>query len=182
MDNPGLNNTIFFTKLEERLKAVPAEFSHRKFCKSGCTILFGFTSNMISTGMREIITYLVKNKFIDCIVTSCGAIEEDLIKCMSKFFLGEFSYDGAMLRSKNINRTGNMLISNDGYCHLEDILLPILDRILVDQICDGEFMTISDFNAQLGDLIDDESSFLYWANKVFFLFVLRIRVLKVTII
>lgn len=41
----------------------------------------GFTSNMLSSGVRENIKFLVKNKMIDVIVTTTGAIEEDCIKC-----------------------------------------------------------------------------------------------------
>jgi len=36
---------------------------------------------MVSSGMRETIKFLVKNKFVDAIVTTTGAIEEDCIKC-----------------------------------------------------------------------------------------------------
>jgi deoxyhypusine synthase len=45
-----------------------------------CTIFMGYTSNMISCGMREIIRYLCQHKMIDCIVTTTGGIEEDFIK------------------------------------------------------------------------------------------------------
>ena len=52
-----------------------------------CTIFLGYTSNMASCGMRDIIKYLAQHKMIDCIVTTTGGIEEDLMKCMSTFHL-----------------------------------------------------------------------------------------------
>ena len=39
-----------------------------------CTIFFGYTSNMISCGMREIIKFLIKNSLVDCIVTTGNSI------------------------------------------------------------------------------------------------------------
>ena len=45
------------------------EFIRRK---NSCTIFFGFTSNLISSGLRETIRYLVEHNLVDAIVTSAG--------------------------------------------------------------------------------------------------------------
>lgn len=45
-------------------------------------IFLGYTSNLISAGVREIVRYLVQNKMVDCIVTTAGGVEEDLIKAL----------------------------------------------------------------------------------------------------
>jgi deoxyhypusine synthase len=58
--------------------------------RSNCTIFLGHTSNMISCGVRETIRFLVKNKMVDCIVTTCGGIEEDFMKCMAPAYMGKF--------------------------------------------------------------------------------------------
>jgi len=49
------------------------------------TVFLGFTSNMLSSGVRETIKFLVKNKLVDVIVTTTGGIEEDCIKCYNHF-------------------------------------------------------------------------------------------------
>jgi deoxyhypusine synthase len=61
--------------------------------KVRCTIFLGYTSNMISSGMREIIRYLVQHKMVDCIVTSAGGVEEDLMKCLGSFHVGQWNVD-----------------------------------------------------------------------------------------
>ena len=43
-------------------------------------IFLGFTSNLISAGVREHVRYLVEHKMVDVVVTTAGGIEEDLIK------------------------------------------------------------------------------------------------------
>lgn len=83
--------------------------------------------------MREIIHYLVKHHLVDVVVTTCGGIEEDFIKCMSKFYIGKFDLDGRDLRLKGLNRTGNLIVPNDDYCDFEDWIMPILDYMLEKQ-------------------------------------------------
>lgn len=70
---------------------------------------------------------------VDCLVTTAGGIEEDFIKCLGPTYLGEFDLPGRELRSKGINRIGNLLVPNNNYCMFEDWLTPILDRMLQEQ-------------------------------------------------
>ena len=83
--------------------------------KTRCTIFLGYTSNMASCGMRDIIRYLCEHKMIDAIVTTCGGIEEDFIKCLAPFYLGDFALKGKDLREKGLNRTGNLIVPNENY-------------------------------------------------------------------
>ena len=43
-------------------------------------IFLGYTSNMVSSGLRDIFRYLVEHKKVNVVVTTCGGIEEDIIK------------------------------------------------------------------------------------------------------
>lgn len=70
---------------------------------------------------------------VDCIVTTAGGVEEDLIKCLAPTYLGKFEYDGKNLRDKGLNRIGNMIVPNSNYCLFEDWLMPKLDKMLEDQ-------------------------------------------------
>ncbi|MES1905714.1 MAG: Deoxyhypusine synthase, partial [Paramarteilia canceri] len=136
-----------------------------KYVNSNCTIFLGCTSNMISSGIRESLAFLMRNRMIDCMVTSCGAIEEDIIKCMQQYFVGRFDHDGSMLRKNHLARIGNMLVSENGYCSFEDLIIPILDVLLVEQINENRPVIISEFIKKLGEVVDDESSICYWSFK-----------------
>jgi deoxyhypusine synthase len=50
------------------------EYEEDEFIKrrNSCTIFFGFTSNLVSSGLRETIRYLVQNKLVDAVVASAG--------------------------------------------------------------------------------------------------------------
>lgn len=73
------------------------------------------------------------NLQVDVVVTTTGGIEEDLIKCLAPTFRGDFSLPGAYLRSKGLNRIGNLLVPNDNYCKFEDWIVPIFDQMLKEQ-------------------------------------------------
>jgi len=91
-----------------------------------CTIFLGYTSNMASCGMREYIKYLCKFKMVQAIVTTCGGIEEDIMKTMKPMFIGDFNLDGKDLREKGLNRIGNLIIPNESYEMLESWFLPLV--------------------------------------------------------
>ncbi|KAF9606767.1 hypothetical protein IFM89_028143 [Coptis chinensis] len=130
-----------------------------------CKIFLGFTSNLISSGVRDTVRYLVQHRMVEVVVTTAGGIEEDLIKCLAHTYKGDFNLDGAHLRSKGLNRIGNLLVPNDNYCKFEDWIIPIFDQMLEEQKTEKLLWTPSKVIACLGKEINDESSYLYWAYK-----------------
>ncbi|XP_074786054.1 deoxyhypusine synthase isoform X2 [Athene noctua] len=132
---------------------------------SGCTIFLGFTSNLISSGVRETIRYLVQRNMVDVLVTTAGGVEEDLIKCLAPTYIGDFSLRGRDLRQSGINRIGNLLVPNDNYCKFEDWLMPILEQMVEEQETQGTRWTPSRMIARLGKEINHPESVCYWAQK-----------------
>ncbi|KAK4706170.1 deoxyhypusine synthase, partial [Phenoliferia sp. Uapishka_3] len=136
---------------------------------TGCSIFLGYTSNLVSSGLREIIKFLVQHKYISCLVTTAGGIEEDLIKCLGPTYStpnGVFNLDGATLRKKGLNRIGNLLVPNDNYCKFEDWVVPILDTMVEEQEGpDRVRWSPSKVIDRLGKEINNEDSILYWAHK-----------------
>ncbi|KAJ2451160.1 Deoxyhypusine synthase [Coemansia sp. RSA 2336] len=130
-----------------------------------CKIFLGYTSNLVSSGIRETIKYLVKNNMVDVLVSTAGGIEEDFIKCLGSTYLGEFSLQGRALRSKGLNRIGNLIVPNDNYCKFEDWIVPIFDQMLQEQKADGINWTPSKLIHRLGKEINHPDSIYYWAYK-----------------
>lgn len=142
------------------------------------TIFLGYTSNLISSGLRDTLRFLVQHKMVDCVVSSAGGVEEDLIKCLAPTFMGDFTLPGKPLRKQGLNRIGNMIIPNDNYCKFEDWINPILDKMLQEQEESAKKLgskcldedapgvwTPSKMIDRFGAEINDESSVLYWAHK-----------------
>lgn len=93
------------------------------------TIWLGITSNMISSGQREVIRYLAQHKLIDVIVTSAGGVEEDVMKTLRPHFVGDFALRGKHLRMRGLNRLGNLVVPNENYVAFEEWLTPLLDTM-----------------------------------------------------
>jgi deoxyhypusine synthase len=147
-------------------------------------IFFAFTSNQISCGQREVIRFLAQHKMVDVIVTTAGAVEEDLIKCFQPTYMGDFRLSGRELRKKGINRIGNLLVPNHNYCEFEDWVSPIINQLHDEQDADAirwakevanrdpsdhDFpkrlvWTPSKIIRRLGQEIDNPDSVLYWAG------------------
>ncbi|XP_039287510.1 probable deoxyhypusine synthase [Nilaparvata lugens] len=133
--------------------------------RSNCTIFLGYTSNIVSSGLRDTIRFLVQHRYVDCLVTTAGGVEEDLIKCLAPTYLGNFNLDGRHLRDRGINRIGNLLVPNDNYCLFEDWVMPLFDKMLEEQNNKRTVWTPSKMIARLGEEINDPNSICYWAAK-----------------
>ena len=137
----------------------------RKMRKEKATIFLGFTSNMATCGIRDIIAYLVKEKMVDVLVTTAGGVEEDIIKTIKPFVLGSYDARGHTLHQKGINRTGNIFIPNDRYIYFERLLNNFLKKIYKRQKDTGKIINAVDFVHELGKEVNDEKSICYQATK-----------------
>jgi len=128
-------------------------------------IFLGLTSNMISSGTREVIRYLVQHNMVDCIVTTGGGIEEDFMKCFCPHYHGAFNLKGKELRMKGHNRIGNLLVPNNTYCSFEDWFTPVWEQMLKEQKENGIIWTPSKMIRRMGREINNEESVWYWCYK-----------------
>ena len=128
-------------------------------------VWLSYTSNMISSGCREYIKYLVKHKMVQVLVTTAGGIEEDFVKCLTDHHIGTFERDGREMRAKGLNRIGNMVVPNDNYCGFEDWFSPILEAMHDEQDKNEVVWTPSKIIHRLGKEINNEESVYYWAYK-----------------
>ena len=55
---------------------------------------------------------------IDCIVSSAGGIEEDFMKALGNFHVGDFNMDDRNNRLSGHCRIGNILVANENYVKL----------------------------------------------------------------
>eukprot|EP00980_Cylindrotheca_fusiformis_P004467 scaffold953_cov141-Cylindrotheca_fusiformis.AAC.11 len=146
-------------------------------------IFLSYTSNQISSGQREVLRFLIQHKMVDCIVTTAGGIEEDIMKCFQPTFMGDFKLNGRELRKKGINRIGNLLVPNKNYCEFEDWVTPLIVKMHEEQdakwtewakrmssrdnddapLPEKFVWTPSKVICRLGKEINNEDSVLYWA-------------------
>ncbi|MFH1511299.1 MAG: deoxyhypusine synthase [Candidatus Woesearchaeota archaeon] len=124
------------------------------------TIFLGYTSNVISSGLRDIIRTLVKNKCVHVLVTTAGGIEEDIIKCFTPFRIGSFDVPGKYLLDKGVCRIGNILVPNEAYTHYERFM----NEVFKD-FAKAKMGSVCELINLMGMRINNEDSVLYWAYK-----------------
>ncbi|CAI5491335.1 unnamed protein product [Closterium sp. Naga37s-1] len=164
-----INRMLAWRLSDDPVKADAKEEEKDPAFRAGvrCKIFLGFTSNLISSGLRETLCFLAKHRLVDVIVTTAGGIEEDIIKCLAPTLLGDFALAGKDLRAKGLNRIGNLIVPNSNYCLFEDWMGPVLDRCLDEQKTQGVVWTPSKLIDRMGEAIGHEESVLYWAHKRF---------------
>lgn len=133
--------------------------------KTKCTIWLSMTSNMISSGQREIIKYLAQHKLVDVIVTSAGAVEEDIMKCLRPHYVGSFDLKGSELRMKGLNRLGNLVVPNLNYVAFEEWVSPVINKMHTEQKKENKVWSPSSMIERFGQVIDNPDSVWYWCAK-----------------
>jgi len=133
-----------------------------KMKKDGAKIFLTFTSNMVTSGLRGFFAQLIKLGMADMVVTTVGAIEEDIMKAKGEnFIIGDFNSDDIELHEKGVNRVGNLYIKNESYCRFEDVAKPMLKELYSKQ----KRWPVSEMLKEFGNQLDDENSILYQAAK-----------------
>lgn len=95
---------------------------------SDAKVILTFTTNMVSSGLREVFAELCRRKKVAAIITAIGSVEEDVMKSQGPFRMATFHEDDAALYQSGLNRVGNILIPNESYVALEETLKPFFGR------------------------------------------------------
>ncbi|ELY92336.1 deoxyhypusine synthase [Natrialba hulunbeirensis JCM 10989] len=128
----------------------------QKMQENDATVYLTFTSNIISSGLREVVAALVRKGYVDVIITTSGSLTEDVIKTEKPFKMGEWDADEAELRERGINRLGNIYVPSDRYVWLEEYLYDFFDDFFAEE----KIRTPTAFARELGETLDDEDSVL----------------------
>jgi len=127
-----------------------------------CQKFLSFVGAIISTGLRGIIKDMIKNKWFNTVITTCGALDHDIARHFSNYNEGSFTLDDVMLAEKNIHRLGNVLVPMDSYGPLIE---EKMQSFLEEEYSKGtREMSTEDVCKMIGDHLG-EDSFLYWASK-----------------
>jgi len=108
------------------------------------------------------LSQLCKLKLPNILVTTSGAIEEDLIKSTGESFeISSFYADDTALHEKGSNRVGNLVIRNESYMKFEDLVVNYLEKVYEKK----KRISTSELLKEIGLMLEDENSILYQASK-----------------
>jgi len=130
--------------------------------RDNAKIFLSFTSNMVTSGLRGLFAQLCSLKIPNILITTSGAIEEDIMKANGeKFDIGNFDADDVELHEKGINRVGNLMINTEGYMKFEDWILEALEKCYKKK----KRWAVSELLKEFGLMLNDTNSILYQAAK-----------------
>ncbi|MFH1224375.1 MAG: deoxyhypusine synthase [Candidatus Diapherotrites archaeon] len=143
------------------------ELTQEMLADKECTVFFGFTANLVASGVRGNIAELCRKKKVHAIVTTAGAIDHDIIKCFMPYEMGEFSADDAALHKKGINRIGNIFVRDRGFEILEKKVQGWLEEVYKKNKTTNPSRLAGFIGSKLGGEAGKaaEGSFLYWCAK-----------------
>ncbi len=143
--------------LSDGLDILSAMISDKK-----CLRFVSFVGAIVSTGLRGIIKDMIKNRWFDVAITTCGALDHDIARHFSSYREGSFTMDDRELSDKNIHRLGNVLVPMDSYGPLiEEKMQSFLEEEYQKGIRE---MSTAEICKMIGKHLG-EDSFLYWAYK-----------------
>jgi len=139
----------------------------RKSKEKKCTNFLAFPACIIATGLRGVICDIVKNGWVDAVITTCGTLDHDIARVWKDYYHGSFHADDAKLHHQGINRLGNIFIPNDSYgVILEKKMQPIISEIYESGVRDISGRDIIwKFGEKLAGEKNCEDSIIYQAYK-----------------
>ena len=127
-----------------------------------CQKFLSLVAAIISTGLRGIVKDMIKNKWFNVVITTCGALDHDIARHFSNYNEGSFTLDDAKLADQNIHRLGNVLVPMQSYGPLIEEKMQLF---LEEEYSKGtREMSTEDICKMIGSHLG-EDSFLYWASK-----------------
>ena len=134
----------------------------KMFKNKDCLRILSFPACIMATGTRGVIVDMVKNGYIDLIITTCGTLDHDLSRTWRAYYKGDFMMDDEKLRDNEISRLGNVLVPDECYgLVLEEKLAPMFEEIFKDTLS----LSTHEIIDQVGARLDNEDSLLYQCHK-----------------
>jgi deoxyhypusine synthase len=94
------------------------------------TTFLSFPADIVATGTRGVLATLVREGYVDAVVTTCGTLDHDLARSFRPYYHGAWDLDDAALHRRHLYRLGNLVIPEANYGKIvEQKMRPILDRL-----------------------------------------------------
>lgn len=120
------------------------------------TVFLSIAGPIVPAGMRKIIHDLIEQEYVDVLITSGANITHDLLEAFGGFHQIGSSVNDEKLVDQGIGRIGDINTRADDFIIFEEKINLILKEIQEEK----KYLTISQFNKELGLKVEDNSSIL----------------------
>ncbi|MBD3172217.1 deoxyhypusine synthase [Candidatus Bathyarchaeota archaeon] len=127
------------------------------------TIFITLSGPLVPGGMRVIIRDLIKDGYIDAVMTNGANMVHDLVEAMGRtHYIGTTNVDNEKLYSRGYNRAYDIFIENDTFVDIEGFVNNLIDDIPEKK---REDLAFHEFLYELGKRIEDEESVILAAAE-----------------
>ena len=128
------------------------------FSDPGYTTFITLSGPLVPGGMRVILRDLIRDGYIDAVMTNGANMIHDLVEAMGRtHYQGSVNVDDEQLYKDGFNRAYDIFIENDTFVDIESYVGNLIDDI-PEEKRDG--ITFHEFLYELGSRIEDEESVL----------------------
>jgi deoxyhypusine synthase len=94
------------------------------------TRFLSFPADLVATGTRGVLAGLVRDGYVDAVITTCGTLDHDIARSFRPYYHGEWNLDDVELRRKGLYRLGNLVIPEGNYGPVvERFVQPLLRKL-----------------------------------------------------
>jgi deoxyhypusine synthase len=79
------------------------------------TRFLSFPADIVATGTRGVLATLVREGYVDAVITTCGTLDHDLARAFRPYYHGAWDLDDADLHRRHLYRLGNLVIPEANY-------------------------------------------------------------------
>jgi|Deesub1362A_J573_1020465.scaffolds.fasta_scaffold00099_77 deoxyhypusine synthase len=132
---------------------------YEKMVRNDYFVFLTLSGAMIPAGMRSVVSGMLENGFVNCLVTTGANIVHEIVEALDLGHeMGSDEVDDLKLAEKSINRIYDVFVSQNAFEEVENFLAPIISEL------EGVFST-PELLWKIGEKIKDEKSFLRLAYK-----------------
>lgn len=147
------------TALNARPLAEAIDITETMIKDRDCTVFFGLAGAMIPAGMKQIIIDMLKDGWIDVLVSTGANLTHDLVEALGySHYQGSEKESDGKLNEKNINRMFNIYMPNKVYEGLEKFCYSVFDNM-------QKQVGVKEFLWEIGKNLKEESILKVCADK-----------------
>lgn len=128
----------------------------------GALNFLSFPASLVATGVRGVFREMVKRKWFDLVITTCGTLDHDLARSWGDYYQGSFELNDKEVKKRGYSRLGSVLVPNEVYAErVEEKVQKFLKEI------HGEKNELATYELvwELGKRVEAKDSIIYWAAK-----------------
>lgn len=121
-----------------------------------------FPACLVATGIRGVFKEIVKRKWFDLVITTCGTLDHDLARSWGDYYRGSFGLNDEAVKKKGFSRLGNVLVPDKVYAKQVE---KNVQRFLSDIYEEKKELATYELVWEFGKRLDCKDSIIYWATK-----------------